>query len=189
MNEKLVSVVSHLIQTLHIEKELTSPEKTAERVASMYADVFSGVDAKISNILGSRIEFSQDSGAHLVSLSSIRFFSICEHHFLPFYGFVDISFVPDQYTIGLGRLTSLVQILARKPQLQEKYAQDVSNSLIHFLAPKGVAIHIIGKHLCESMRGNREDHQVFSTFTFTGIMITNEALQTAFMNTLTPSPD
>lgn len=78
---------------------------------------------------------------------------MCEHHFLPFYGCVDISYVPNQHIIGLGKLTRLIKTVAQKPQLQEKLPRELATSLQQTLNPRGVAVHITAKHLCEAMRG------------------------------------
>ncbi|MBV7328639.1 GTP cyclohydrolase I [Chloroflexi bacterium TSY] len=87
--------------------------------------------------------------------------------------------------IGLGKLTRLIKTVARKPQLQEKFTQEIATSLQQALNPQGVAVHITAKHLCEAMRGMREENQIFSTFSMKGVFKSDLNLQAIFMSQAT----
>jgi GTP cyclohydrolase I len=180
-------IVRDLITSLEIDDHLSDPDATAVRVGEMYAEVFSGVKVDPSNLFAHLIPLTDETGdAHqIVILSAIPFFSMCEHHFLPFYGYVDICFVPDKYIIGIGRLTQLVQIISRRPQLQEKMIAQLAEIINKNLSPLGLGIHIIAKHLCEAMRGVREDHQIFTTVKYHGVLNTEQSYRDSFTATLT----
>lgn len=186
MARQAVESISELIRDLQLEGELTSAAATAERVASMYGEVFEGVGKDPADILQPLIS-SADSGDNaldIVTLSSVKFYSMCEHHFLPFFGYVDISYLPGEYIIGLGKLTRLIKTLARRPQLQERLTQALATAIDESLRPQGVAVHIVAHHLCEAMRGNREENQQVTTFRFLGRFKTDASLQSTFLNSL-----
>jgi len=180
-------IARDLIASLEIDDFLSDPETTADRVSKMYAEVFSGIKVDPSRLFEHLIPLADESGdAHqIVILSAIPFFSMCEHHFLPFYGYVDICFVPDKNIIGLGKLTELVQIISRRPQLQEKMIVQLAEIINKNLAPLGAGIHIIGKHLCETMRGVHEDHQIFTTIKYQGVLNNEPSYRDSFVATFT----
>lgn len=180
-------IVRDLITSLEIDDYLSDPDATAVRVNEMYADVFSGVKGDISSLFAHLIPVADETNdaQQIVILSAIPFFSMCEHHFLPFSGYVDICFVPDKFIIGIGKLTELVKIISRRPQLQEKMSAELAECININLFPRGVGIHIIAKHLCEAMRGTREGNQTFTTVRYQGVLTNEESYRESFLATLT----
>ena len=185
-DEALAATVRQLIDLLGVEPYLESAQRTASRVADMYREVFSGTATDAASLLAPLIPLSAQQ-RQLVALSSVRFFSMCEHHFLPFYGCVDLGYVAGQHIIGIGRLTRLVQALARRPQLQEKLTEQIVRHIESALKPEGVAVHVVARHLCEAMRGAREENQVLHTYSFRGVLETDVAYRSAFLESISKS--
>ncbi len=187
-DEELTAAVCRVIEILGIEAYLASSEETSARVASMYRDVFSGTTNNASEILAPPILVKEEQKhPQLVMLSSVHFFSMCQHHFLPFYGFVDIGYVTGDYIIGLGKITRLVETLTRRPQLQESLTNEIAFYIEQALQPMGIAVHVIARHLCEAMRGTRENNQILRTFRYQGILETEYTYRNAFLASISRS--
>jgi len=123
---------------------------TPKRIAEMYAEVFMGLHRDPKE----ELEVSFDEGHHeMVVLKDIPFYSMCEHHFLPFYGTVHIGYIPSGRVVVASKLARVVEILARRPQLQERLTTQVADTIVEALQPQGVAVVIQAEHLCMTMRG------------------------------------
>ena len=181
-------VIQKLIELLGLENFLESPQGTATRVADMYKEIFSGTRIDTKNILKPLLPIYENNHTEqLIIINSIPFFSMCEHHFLPFYGFIDICYLPSEYLIGIDKITLLVNALSKRPQLIEHLNNGISHNIISTAVPKGVGVHIAAKQLCTSMRGTKETNQVVHSLSFQGELKTNNNFQNSFMNTLDKS--
>ncbi|MDI6815022.1 MAG: GTP cyclohydrolase I FolE [Dehalococcoidales bacterium] len=125
---------------------------TPRRVAEMYAELFMGLDIDPRQELTVGFE---EGYREMVVLKDIPFYSMCEHHFLPFYGVVHIGYIPnaDGRIVGASKLARVVEIIAKRPQLQERMTIQVADAIIDGLKPEGVAVVIQAEHLCMIMRG------------------------------------
>ncbi len=125
---------------------------TPERVAEMYAELFMGIDKDPRKELTVGFEVGH---REMVVLKNIPFYSMCEHHLLPFYGVVHIGYIPnaDGRVVGLSKLARVVEIVARRPQLQERMTTQIADAIVDGLKPEGVAVVIQAEHLCMIMRG------------------------------------
>lgn len=189
--DRLEQLISELISSLQLEPFLDSHEYTASRVAGMYREVFAGRDVDVAALLHPLIPLEPAQQAHpqLVTMATLRFHSMCQHHFLPFFGAVTISYVPHAHVIGIGKIVSLVQMLARRPQLQEYFAQQIADALENALRPRGLAVHVVARHMCEAMRGTREDSMIFHSHVYRGVLATDTGLQQAFLRTTPTKPE
>jgi GTP cyclohydrolase I len=124
--------------------------ETPNRIARMYADLFSGLGQDPLDVL--RRGFNEDH-KEMVILKDIPFYSLCEHHFLPFHGTAHVGYVPDGRIVGVSKLARVVDILARRPQMQERLTSQVADAIMDGLRPDGVAVVIEAEHLCMTMRG------------------------------------
>ena len=124
--------------------------ETPARVARMYAEVFAGLGADPSEHL--RIGF-EEGHQEMVILRDVPFYSLCEHHLLPFHGRVHIGYVPEGRLVGLSKLARVVDGYARRPQLQERLTSQIADCLMDCLQPDGVAVVVEAEHLCMTMRG------------------------------------
>jgi GTP cyclohydrolase I len=127
---------------------------TPERVARAYAEMFSGVGRQASDVLATTFEIGH---SELIMVRDIELYSTCEHHLLPFHGVAHVGYIPgrDGRVTGLSKLARLVDVFARRPQVQERLTTQIADSLVEQLAPKGVMVVIECEHLCMSMRGVR----------------------------------
>lgn len=125
--------------------------ETPERVARMYAEIFEGMHRDPREDLY-RV-FVADEHQEMVLVRDITFYSMCEHHFLPFHGKAHLAYVPDGRVTGLSKMARLVEGYARRPQMQERLTTQVADALVEVLAPRGVLVVVEARHLCMEMRG------------------------------------
>ena len=141
---------------------------TPERIANMAEEIFSGlgVDPK-----GEIKCYSTKNEDEMILLRDISFFSMCEHHLLPFFGRVHLAYIPkDNRITGYSSLVRLVEVMAKRPQLQERLTTDIAEVIMEKLKPKGVLVVIEAEHLCMSMRGVKKIGHTTVTSAMRGIM-------------------
>ena len=130
-------------------------QRTPERVARMYGELLSGYSTDLESLVNGAIFDSDYKG--IVTVRDIEFYSLCEHHLLPFFGKVHVAYIPDGKIIGLSKIPRLVEMYARRLQVQERMTQQIAEELEHILQPKGMAVVVEGAHLCAMMRGVKKD--------------------------------
>lgn len=123
---------------------------TPRRIAEMYEELFTGLHQDPREVLSTSF---QESHREMVILKNIPFYSLCEHHFLPFHGQAHVGYVPQGRIVGASKIARVVDILARRPQLQERLTGQVADAITEGLSPDGVAVVIEAEHLCMTMRG------------------------------------
>jgi GTP cyclohydrolase I len=149
--------------------------ETPRRVAEMYEDIFCGIGAgDPSDLL---LSIPGDHHREMVLIRDIDFYSICEHHLLPFAGTAHVAYIPskDGRITGLSKLARVVRLVAARPQLQERITSEVADALMKALNPVGVAVLIEAEHLCMSMRGVRTPGARTVTSAVRGIIRSNAA--------------
>ena len=125
--------------------------ETPDRIARMYEEIFSGIGADPTKILSKRFQVENNQ---MIMEKDIPFYSMCEHHFLPFFGKVHIAYVPNGEVLGLSKLARCVELFAKKPQLQERMTAEICEAIMKELKPLGVMVMIeASEHLCMTMRG------------------------------------
>ena len=129
--------------------------ETPARVARSYAELFSGIGADAADVLAQTFDVAHDE---LVLVRDIEFASMCEHHLLPFLGVGHIGYIPDESgrVAGLSKLARLVEVYARRPQVQERLVTEVADALVHHLGARGVIVVIEAEHMCMTLRGVRK---------------------------------
>ena len=145
--------------------------ETPKRVANMYEEIFAGLteDPKQHIKL-----FNEQSNDEMAIVKDIPFYSMCEHHLLPFFGKAHIGYIPsDNKIIGLSKLARIVDNFAKKPQVQERLTSDIADFLNDNLQPKGVAVIMEAEHMCMTMRGARAAGSKTQTSALRGIMRTD----------------
>lgn len=124
---------------------------TPDRVSRMYEEIFSGLHTNPSNVI--KI-FKEEHHEEMIMVKDIPLYSMCEHHLLPFVGVANVVYIPKKGNIiGLSKIARIVDIVARKPQLQERLSSEIADILMESLNPIGVAVIIEAEHLCVTMRG------------------------------------
>ena len=176
--EKIKQAVTLLLEGMGEDPAREGLLDTPERVARMYGEIFSGMEADASLPL-SRV-FAADNGG-MVLEKDITFYSMCEHHLMPFYGKAHIAYVPDGKVAGLSKLARTVDVFARRPQIQEKMTAQIAEALEENLKPQGVIVMIEAEHTCMTMRGIKKPGSKTVTLVTTGVFQDNTELQNRFL--------
>jgi GTP cyclohydrolase I len=148
--EKLIKAVASIIDAIGEDPEREGLKDTPKRVARMYKEMFSGLDKDPADELATGFDEGYNG---FVIVKDVPFFSICEHHFLPFYGNAHIGYIPNGRVVGVSKLARALDILARRPQLQERLTDQLADSIFTTLQPQGVSVVISAEHMCLSLRG------------------------------------
>lgn len=170
MNEDAAQAIAQFLQALQVDDD---PETvgTPERVARMWHNkLLSGYEEKPEDILGERIP---DRSGCVLSIQRIPFHGVCPHHLVPFFGEVDLSYVPDGQIVGLGALENLVACLSRRLILQEELTGQLVDALMEHLGARGAACRITAQHLCFMLRGREPRAAKVVTHAFRGSLEDN----------------
>ena len=152
-HERVKAAVTELLQAVGEDPTREGLLDTPRRIAEMYAEIFSGMAIDPADYLKVGFEVAHDE---MVILRNIPFYSMCEHHFLPFHGEAHVGYVPDGRVVGISKLARVVEGFARRPQIQEQLTSQVAETIMETLKPDGVAVVIEAEHLCMTMRGVRK---------------------------------
>ncbi len=160
---------------------------TPGRVHRMYAELTAGYHVDPVRLLNGAI-FDVDHSA-MVVVKDIPFHSLCEHHLLPFFGIASVAYIPDGRVIGLSKIPRVVEMYARRLQVQERLTQQVADFLMERLAPHGVGVVLEATHLCAVMRGVRKPGTVMTTSAVLGLFRRNDKTRAEFFSHLArPAP-
>ena len=154
--------------------------RTPERVARSWAELTAGYTKDLDKVVNGAL-FREGNDGDMVITRNIKFFSMCEHHLLPFHGRAVIAYIPRDITIGLSKIPRIVDMYARRLQLQERLTHQVADALEHVLNPRGVAVYMEAEHMCVMMRGVKKDSAETVTSFFRGEFKTNMELRDRFM--------
>ena len=153
--------------------------KTPERMAKAMLYLTHGYDLDAKEILNSAM-FKEDY-SQMVIVKDIEVYSMCEHHMLPFFGKAHIAYIPNGYVVGLSKIPRIVDVFARRLQVQERLTNEIRDCIQDTLNPIGVGVVIECRHLCMSMRGVQKQNSVTTTSAFTGEFL-QEKTRTEFLN-------
>ena len=151
---------------------------TPARVERMYAELTAGYSMQPQDVLNDAV-FDVDY-SEMVVVKGIPFHSLCEHHMLPFAGVAAVAYIPDARVLGLSKIPRVVDMYAKRLQLQERLTQEIADFLMDNLAPKGVGVVVEATHLCASMRGVRKPGMVMTTSALLGLFRTSDKTRAEF---------
>jgi GTP cyclohydrolase I len=152
--EKIRRAMEMIIEAIGEDGKREGLVDTPDRVARMYAEIFSGIETDPTAHMETFFNMEHDE---MVLVKDISFYSMCEHHFLPFFGKVSVAYIPKNGRItGLSKLARVVDCVAKRPQLQERLTSAVADIVMKCLEPEGVAVVVDAEHMCMSMRGVRK---------------------------------
>lgn len=173
--EKIQAGVRLILEGIGENLERPGLVETPRRVAEMYEDIFAGIGAPDPAQL--LIPMTGDHHREMVVIRDIDFYSVCEHHLLPFAGMAHVAYIPskDGHITGLSKLARLVRQVAARPQLQERITSEVADAIMRALNPLGALVLIQAEHLCMSMRGVRTPGTQTVTSAVRGIIQTHDA--------------
>ncbi len=153
-------------------------QDTPARVARLYSEVFSGLNKDPRELLQKTFTQKYDE---MVVVKDIRFESMCEHHLLPFIGKAHIAYLPKGKIVGLSKLARVVEVLSRRPQVQERMTEEVADLLMQELDARGVGVVMEASHSCMTIRGVRKPDSVCSTSAMRGAFRENQSTRTEFL--------
>lgn len=154
--KKLTGIFSELLSIIETEPERNGLKKTPERMADFYINLISNREKSIDEILEKSI--FQENYDEMIVLKDIEYYSLCEHHLLPFYGKAHIAYIPKGNLIGISSLAKVLEYYSTMLQVQERLTKQVADCLKKALKPLGVAVILEGYHLCMMMRGVKKEN-------------------------------
>jgi len=177
--QNMKSHYGDILSLLGEDKEREGLEKTPQRVAKAMAYMTQGYEMNAVDIINSA-KF-EESYSEMVLVKNIELYSMCEHHMLPFYGKAHIAYIPNGHITGLSKLARVVDVYARRLQVQERMTDQILQALIEALNPIGVAVVIEAKHLCMMMRGVQKQNSSTTTSAFSGEFESNTKTRNEFL--------
>tara|TARA_B100000579_G_scaffold261815_1_gene215768 strand:+ start:1021 stop:1632 length:612 start_codon:yes stop_codon:yes gene_type:complete len=177
--ERIRAAVVEILEAIGEDSQRDGLQRTPERVAKMYAEVFAGLREDPEHHLAVQFEAGHDE---MVLIKDIAFYSMCEHHLLPFVGKAHVAYVPGEQgkITGLSKLARLVEAYARRPQVQERLTSQVADKLMEALNPRGALVVIEAEHQCMSMRGVQKPGSLTLTSAVRGIFLADATRAEAF---------
>jgi GTP cyclohydrolase I len=180
--DRIERAVSEIIEAIGENPQREGLLETPQRVARFYAEVFDGLHTEPGDVIDAF--FGEEHYQEIVMVRDIPFYSMCEHHFVPFHGQAHVAYMPQGRVTGLSKLARLVEAFARRPQMQERLTAQVADCLSDRLDPLGVMVVIEAEHLCMSMRGVRKPGATTVTSAVRGIIEKNPATRAEVMSLL-----
>ncbi len=187
--EKVARIAGHYAEILELLGEDPTRQgllKTPERVAKALQYLTHGYDLNAAEIL--RGAMFEEEYSQMVVVKDIEVYSMCEHHMLPFFGKAHVAYIPNGHIVGLSKIPRVVDIFARRLQVQERLTNEIRDCIQETLNPIGVAVVIECKHLCMCMRGVQKQNSVTTTSAFTG-EFAHERTRNEFLRLITASLD
>ncbi|WP_461615789.1 GTP cyclohydrolase I FolE [Clostridium sp. Marseille-QA1073] len=172
--EKIREAIAMIIEAIGEDPEREGLKDTPDRIARMYSEIFSGLNEDPKEHLAKTFTVENDD---IVIEKDIVFYSMCEHHFVPFYGKAHIAYIPNGKVAGLSKLARTVEVFAKRPQLQERMNSQIADSIMKNLQTKGALVIIEAEHLCMTMRGVKKPGTKTATIVSRGIFKDNISLQ------------
>ena len=165
-NKKIAKLIEKLLQELGEDPTREGLLKTPTRVAKSWLYFSRGYNLELDDVVNNAIfhEASKD----MVVVRDVEFFSLCEHHLLPFFGKAHVGYIPNGKVIGLSKIPRIIDMYARRLQVQERLTHQVADAIQDVLKPNGVAVVMEGRHMCMQMRGVEKQNSLATTSTMLG---------------------
>jgi len=176
--ETIQDLIYRLLRAIGEDPDRPGLVRTPERVALGWEHFAAGYDLKLEEVVGQAC--FDEKYDELVTVKDIDFFSMCEHHMLPFFGKVHVGYLPDGKVIGLSKIPRIVEMYARRLQVQERMTVQIADALMEVLKPRGVAVVVEGVHLCMQMRGVEKQNSFVTTSHLLGAFRTNQKTRAEF---------
>lgn len=179
--EKIETAVRMLLEGIGEDINREGLRETPQRVARMYEEIYGGLESDAGEHLQKTFE---STTSDMVVEKDITFYSMCEHHLLPFYGVVHIAYIPNGRVAGLSKLARTVEVYARRPQIQERMTGQIAQAIMEHLQAKGAMVVIEAEHMCMSMRGIKKPGSKTVTFSALGEFQEKEELRRMFLDSI-----
>ena len=179
-NQRMEELVHELLQLLGEDPAREGLLKTPKRVAASLRHLTQGYRQDVERVLNNAI--FEEPYSEMVVVKDIEIFSLCEHHLLPFYGKAHVAYIPNGRIIGLSKIPRVVEIFAKRLQVQERLTMQIAESLMESLKPCGVGVVIEAYHLCMAMRGVEKSNAFTMTSAMLGSFRNSERVRTEFLS-------
>jgi len=183
--DELLVVIRRMIALLGEDPDREGLIETPRRIAAMYQELFEGLHQNPEDVLAVGFEEGHDE---MVILREIPFYSMCEHHFLPFHGQAHVGYMPNGRIVGLSKIARAVEILARRPQVQERLTTQIADCVEQVLDASGVGVVIEAEHLCMTARGIRKPGSRMVTSAMRGLFRDDANTRQEFLGFLRHQP-
>lgn len=181
-HERIVESVTTILESIGEDPQREGLQRTPLRVANAYQELLSGYRTDPIDLLNEAIfDVTYDE---MVIVRDIEFYSMCEHHMLPFLGRAHVAYLPDGKVIGLSKLPRIVDMFARRLQVQERMTRQIAELVDELLHPKGVAVVVEGLHLCSVMRGVKKHDARMTTSSMSGAFRSNLPTRQEFLDNI-----
>ena len=178
MNEEKENIIYRMLLAIGEDPSREGLVKTPERIVRSWNELYKGYNQNPADIMTT---FSADGYDQIVLLKDIELYSMCEHHALPFFGKAHVAYIPDKKIVGISKLARLVDIYARRLQIQERIGEQVTSALMEFLEPHGAACIIEATHMCMRMRGVAKQNSTMVTSSVKGVFMNDVSAKTELM--------
>ncbi len=179
--EKVKEAVRLLLKGIGEDTGREGLIETPDRIARMYGEICGGMEMDVKEILSKTFVTEK---TEMVLEKDIVFYSMCEHHMLPFFGKVHIAYIPDGRIVGLSKLARCVEVYAKRLQLQERMTEQIAEAVMEHLSPKGVMVLTEAEHMCMTMRGIKKPGSKTVTYAVKGAFREDAWLQESFFRLL-----
>ena len=177
-------LIHQLLTELGEDPDREGLKKTPERVSRAWKFLTRGYNEDPRALIASAI--FEEENQEMVLLRNVDFYSMCEHHLMPFFGKAHVAYIPDHRIVGLSKLARLVDVFARRLQVQERLTRQIAETLQSELRPLGVAVVLEAEHLCMQMRGVEKQNSVAVTSCMLGVFRDNLATRSELLNLISP---
>ncbi len=179
---KIVSAVRQMIEAFGEDPQREGLQRTPERIARMYVELLSGYRIDPAALVNDALfDVRYDE---MVIVRDIEFYSLCEHHMLPFIGRAHVAYIPDGKVLGLSKIPRIVDMFARRLQVQERLTRQIADFLRDLLQPQGVAVVVEAMHMCSMMRGVKKHNARMTTSAMHGAFRANLATRQEFLDNI-----
>lgn len=159
--KKIEDGFKSVIEALEVEDTRCDLTNTARNIALSYEELFQGMSLNPVDLIKKTYDIDNHN---IVAIKNINFYSMCEHHFLPFFGSIDVFYIPENKILGFGDVIKIIDIFSKRPQIQERLSEDIAQAIMDIIKCRAVLVEIRAKHLCMTMRGaKRENVEIFTS--------------------------
>lgn len=180
--ENIESAVRMILANVGEDPDRQGLEGTPDRIARMYTEILGGYDVDLKKLVnGALFDVAYDE---MIVVKDIEFYSMCEHHMLPFFGRAHVAYIPSEKVIGLSKIPRVVEMFARRLQVQERMTRQIADTIDEILKPQGVAVVIEGNHMCSMMRGVKKQEASMVTSAMLGCFKKSDKTRNEFLSHL-----
>ena len=174
--------VRHILANVGEDPDRQGLQGTPDRIARMYDEVLGGYNVDLEKLVnGALFDVAYDE---MIVVKDIEFYSMCEHHMLPFFGKAHVAYIPSEKVIGLSKIPRIVEMFGRRLQVQERMTRQIADTIDEILSPQGVAVVIEGSHMCSMMRGVKKQEASMVTSAMLGCFKKSDKTRNEFLSHL-----